>query len=67
MARNRWTEKLHQESISRAIAAQKLRDEKGWSDGKLMDHFGVVETTVKRWRKIALGLVPEEKQKDGDS
>ena len=48
---NRWNQKLHKEKISRAIASYRLKKE-GWSEGKLMDHFGVTQTTLKRWWKV---------------
>lgn len=52
---NSWQQKLHDEAINRAQVALKL-EEKGWSDGELMNHFGVTETTIKRWLKLAKGL-----------
>lgn len=58
-----WQKQLHQEKISNAISARKLKDQ-GWTNGALMDHFGVTETTLIRWFKM-LDESPEENW-DGD-
>ena len=55
---NRWNAKLKRERISNAIANERLKKE-GWSIGKRLDHFGVDQTTLKRWSKLVSEEVKE--------
>ena len=50
-------QKLRNEKISRAIEAQRLKDA-GWSDGDLMNHFGVSSRSLSRWFKFLSEKVP---------
>lgn len=58
MTMNSWNTKLKRDRISNAISAQKLRDG-GWTEGQLMDHFGVEGTTIKRWKNLVEQAVVE--------
>lgn len=54
----KWQQKLHNDMISKAIAARKMKDD-GSTTGDIMNHFGVSETCVRRWFKFLEEEIPE--------